>query len=54
MTEISTNDQTLKLSVADSEPVILHLDSNGATNLRLEITIATPPSTGYTYTEPPR
>lgn len=54
MTEIRTNDQTLKVSVAGSEPVVLHLDTNGAATLRLELTIARPLGTGYTYTEPPR
>lgn len=53
MTEISTNDQTLKVSVSGSEPVVLHLDSNGTATLRLEVTIGRPDVTGYTFTEPP-
>lgn len=54
MTEITANTQTLRVSVAGSDPVVLHLDSAGAASLRLEVTVTTPPVTGYTFNEPPR
>ncbi|MDQ1058069.1 GTP1/Obg family GTP-binding protein [Arthrobacter globiformis] len=54
MTEFSTNDKTLRVSVTGSEPVVLHLDSTGTATLRLEVTTARPEVTGYTFTEPPR
>lgn len=54
MTEITTTEKALKVSVSGSDPVVLHLDSTGTATLRLEVTIPAPDVTGYTYTEPPR
>lgn len=54
MTENSSNTRTVTVTVAGSEPVVLHLDSTGAATLRLEVTVTPPNVTGYTFTEPPR
>lgn len=53
-TENSSNTRTVTVTVAGSEPVVLHLDSTGAATLRLEVTVTPPNVTGYTFTEPPR